>query len=455
MKQSKLSEVIFDDKRLDVIFDDKRIDVSWMETMNFNLMDLKKRVETIERYILVNKLDKSESQVRSGEDDDMGTSPSRMFTSFATARSDGIGGLKTCLQIIKSTRIATVQCLWLILCLVLLTYFVIFHLEKVMSSHEAEYKPQRKTRVINFAEHYEKWQMPEFSLVFLQPKNNTSFKKGLQDIVSSSEFECRFEVDNSIAFKLAKPIRINFSNEYALWSVTAEPENPQTAGPWYCGWKLRSNLTSNAFSKALFIVRESADDVIGGTWRSINLPYHSEETAILTFEYSEKVTETIEKANRWTEGYKSGIVREFASSIYETHVQQDPTTSHNVEVYITMNPQVEYWQEYVGYTLQEAAGAIGGIINILTFVYFWVGYYIAVLLARHSWEMGILPQMSFIFTNLENIYFLKECLNSNNIIPRTSRWFGRAIASETLDVESTNSNLVALARMGMSPGIRT
>jgi len=418
-------------------------DVSWRETINLNLKDINKRLETIELVLMVKKFHKPEADILTDEEEDTLVSPDRLFTSFATARDDGIGGIKTCLQMIKSTRIATIQCLWLILCLVLLSYFVIFHYEKVETSREALYKPQKKTRVVDFATEYEEYQMPAFSLIFSNPNNNTRLERDLQEIVDSSEFQCKwtFDVNERIAFGLAKPISINFSNEYALWSVTIEPENPPPIGQlWYCVWIFRSNLSSNAFSKALFFVHENADHVIDGKWRPINLPFYREETAIVSFHYSEKRTKAIGE----------GIIREFASSINEIHALSEQNTDHNVEVFITMNPQVEYWQEYDDYTLEEAAAALGGIINILAIAYFWVGYYIAVWLAKHSWEMGILPQMSFIFCNLEKILLIKECLDSNNVIPRDSRWFGRAIASE-----SSASTLAARMRLSKSPSAST
>jgi len=413
-------------------------DLSWRETINRNLDDLNERLETIELALMVKKL-KSEADTITDEEEYTIASPNRLFTSFATARDDGIGGIKTCLQMIKKTRIATIQCLWLFLCLVLLSYFVIFHHEKVMTSREAQYKPQKKTRVVDFTTDYEEYQMPEFSLIFSNPNNNTRFERDLQEVVDSSKFQCNwaFDVNDSIAFGLVKPISINFSNEYALWSVTIEPENPPPIGRlWYCVWMFRSNFSSNAFSKALFFVHENADDVIDGKWRPINLPFSPEETAIVSFDYSEKRTKAINE----------GTIREFASSINEIHALSEPNSDHNVEVYITMNPQVEYWQEYVDYTLEEAAAALGGIINILTFAYFWVAYYIALWLAKHSWEMGILPQMSFIFSNLETITLIKECLDKNNIIPRSSRWFGRAIASD-----SSASNLAVRIGLSKSP----
>jgi hypothetical protein len=44
--------------------------------------------------------------------------------------------------------------------------------------------------------------------------------------------------------------------------------------------------------------------------------------------------------------------------------------------------------------------------------------------------MGILPEMSFVFSNLEKILLMKESLDAINIIPRESRWFGRGIGSD-------------------------
>jgi len=96
-----------------------------------------------------------------------------------------------------------------------------------------------------------------------------------------------------------------------------------------------------------------------------------------------------------------------------------------------MHAEVSFWEEYHDYTLEDAVSSLGGILNIVTFAYFWVAYYIAVNLGHHSYEMGILPEMSFVFSNLEKILLIKECLEKNSIIPQSSRWFGRAIASDS------------------------
>jgi len=348
--------------------------------------------------------------------------PSRIDTSFATAMTDGLGGLKTCMRIVRSTRLASVQCVWLSLCLMFFSYFVIFHCKRVNTSHIADFKPQKKSKMVNFAKNYEEYQMPNFSLIVsTSSRNDAGFLSDLSDMVENSEFKCHyyFALDKNNVF-LAKEISITNKkrfNNVTLQIVTISPENPiPGSGPWYCAWRFKAKN----FNEALFSVSRNSDDILDSSFKSIHLSFLSNETTVVSFDYSETVIEMF--GNRTQ-------IHEFFSSINEIYKPSDPDADFNVEVFLTMHPEVSYWQEYRDYTPEDAMSSLGGLLTIVSVVYFWVAYYIAVYLGRHSWEMGILPEMSFVFSNLENIALIKESLEENNLIPKSSRWFGRGINS--------------------------
>jgi len=398
-------------------------DVTWKQHVDIILMELKAKVEKIEDELFKSKCDKATIYT---EYDERTLSPaSRRDTSFATSTDDGVGGLWTCLRMVKYTRLATVQCLWLLFCIIFYSYFIYFHCERAKSSYVAEFKPQKKSRVINFATDFEPYQMPNFSLIVSSPGDKSGFDTNLRQMVDSSDFVCRyyFDFDSSNEFGLAKPISINVTEEYShltLWMVNIVPEEPPIRSRlWYCSWRFK---TKNFTEALLFVGRKSGDNV-WGSFKSMHLSFYNDETAIVSFDYAENVIETLE----------DGTIYEFVTSINEVYLPSDPTTDFNVEVHITMHPEVSYWQEYIDYTPEDALSSLGGLLTLLSVAYFWVAYYIAVHLGRRSWEMGILPEMSFVFSNLEKILLIKECLDKNKIIPQHSTWFGRAA---TLDRET-------------------
>jgi len=385
--------------------DDLWADINWKQAVNRDLMELNKSLRKIKseshRGYSVRKISKKD-------------------TSFATAKSDGLGGLKTCLRIVKSTRLATVQCLWLSVCTIVFSYFVIFHCLRVNSSHSADFKPQKKSRIVNFASDWGDYQMPNFSLIVSSSMDERGFLNDLSEMVDTSEFECHyyFDLNNNSVFGLTGPIRIYSNKRYKnlrqQW-ITISPENPKSgSGPWYCAWRFKAKN----FNQALFFVSRNTDDISAGSFKSMHLSFLPHETAVVSFDYSENVIERYEDGT---------IIHGFFSSINEMYRPSDPDANFNVEVFITMHPEVSYWQEYRNYTPEDALSSLGGLLTLISIVYFWVAYYIAVYLGRHSYEMGILPEMSFVFSNLEKILLIKECLEENNLIPPTSRWFGRGI----------------------------
>jgi hypothetical protein len=271
--------------------------------------------------------------------------------------------------------------------------------------------------------------MPNFSLIVSNQTNNTGFASSLSTMIDSSDFVCRYYFDLNVSnvFRLAKNISITVKNKHKqIWMVTVTPENPERgSGPWYCLWRFLGKNFKETFFR---VSRPDENDINGGSFKSMHLSLSPNETTVVSFDYSEAVRET----------FYDGTIHEFDITMNENYIPSDPSVDFNVELYITMHPWVSYWKEYLDYTPEDALSSLGGILNIISFVYFWVAYYIAVNMGHHSYEMGILPEMSFIFSNLEKILLIKECLEKNNIIPKESRWFGRPI--NTPRVTGTNSD---------------
>ena len=68
---------------------------------------------------------------------------------------------------------------------------------------------------------------------------------------------------------------------------------------------------------------------------------------------------------------------------------------------------VEHWVEYIDYDYYDWLSGMGGVLSISAIVFFWGAYYMAVIFGDKN-EMGILPEMSFVFSNFENVQLLKD-----------------------------------------------
>jgi len=339
---------------------------------------------------------------------DDGHSVQTMSTSYTTApRNDGLWGLITCLRMIKDTRWAKVQCIWLTICTLFFSYFVMFHWTKAREASTIGFKSE-KSRVVNYAREDEEYQMPNFSLIVSGSEDSSVMAEQLQLLANKSKFECLYLKNLNNSFGLAKNISIISIESHSLWRLLIAPENPEPGmGPWYCTWKFKSM----SFTRTVFFVGQSANDTMDGSYKLMQLPLLNGKTSVISIDYSQTVRESF----RW------GTVYEFVTSINEIQVPSS-TTDFNVELWITMHPVVSYWQEYEEFSAQDVLSSLGGVFSVVSLVYFWVAYYIAYTLGHHSYHMGILPFMSFTFSNLEYILFIKERLEHTHIV-RKGRWF--------------------------------
>jgi len=70
------------------------------------------------------------------------------------------------------------------------------------------------------------------------------------------------------------------------------------------------------------------------------------------------------------------------------------------------NLAVEHWEEYLEYDIWDWVAAMGGMLSILSLIFFSVAYGIATRFDRFS--LGILPYMSMIFGNYEKINLINQ-----------------------------------------------
>jgi len=410
----------------------------WMQSMSNDMALLKERLDKVEKRINKDFCDiyctiddeeekkdvipaEWEKYVIGKKDvirvpDSKSSIAKRATTSFATAHG-GLGSSQVCWRLVKSKRLATVQCVWLFVCVLTFGYFLVYEWKRSTDSESEEFKPQKKSKVVNFGAEEEEYEMPYFSLLIKSPKSK-GLQKVLSKVVDESSFNCRyyFDYNSSNTFRLSKPIVINYTSEYEeqsvnLWWINILPENPDPrSGQWYCTF----SFTKQNFTEALFFVSRELNDINSGSFQTMPLAFEDSEAAIVSFDYTERVLQRVSNGGKQYE-------YEFISGISETYITKASARQDNVVLHIYMHPKVEYWEEYVDYTLEDAIAALGGILTILSTFFFWLAFVIATSLRTNPWQMGILPQLSFVFANLEKFLLLENRLVEMKLIPRPSR----------------------------------
>jgi len=79
--------------------------------------------------------------------------------------------------------------------------------------------------------------------------------------------------------------------------------------------------------------------------------------------------------------------------------------------------RIETWREYVEYGFEDWVFAMGGLLSWISIVFFWGAYYIVKCFDGNAWAMGITPIMSFTFSNVEEIFWMKSKLQKVDILP--------------------------------------
>merc|ERR1719382_2092415 len=110
-----------------------------------------------------------------------------------------------------------------------------------------------------------------------------------------------------------------------------------------------------------------------------------------TIDYREKVTRT------WNKGEVTHITQMLTAE--ELKEGKDAVVGL-VGIEFQGNFMIDHWKEYVDYDYLDWLSAMGGVINLASMFFFWGAYYIAHIFGD-DFTMGILPEFSFVFHNLE------------------------------------------------------
>jgi len=103
-------------------------------------------------------------------------SPFKM--TFSTAQDDGFCGLWTCARLIRLRKAAFLQCIWLILFIVALGVLGIKELIRVSENTEAQFKPERKMKTIDYYQAND-YEMPYIYIYFfIYDERNVNYSSG-------------------------------------------------------------------------------------------------------------------------------------------------------------------------------------------------------------------------------------------------------------------------------------
>jgi len=164
---------------------------------------------------------------------------------------------------------------------------------------------------------------------------------------------------------------------------------------------LTQNKTVPVRGFYLYVAR-SLDDLNINQVVSLNSDRAFSDDAYLSFtvDYTEEVIRSMGMTDM-------SKIETAMSSVEITPTTSNSNLSGTIDIRARTDLIVEYWQEYVEYGYYDWLAAMGGLFSLCSFVFFQVGYIIAVIVGNGH-TMGILPELSFNFSNLEMVYFLRD-----------------------------------------------
>jgi len=393
-----------------------------------DLRNLRKRVSTLERNGSLTK----NGDVREEFERDI----TKSRESFATAGEDGLGGLRTCAHLIRSKKAALLQCIWLAIFVITLSTFGILKFLEARDNMRAEFKPEKKFQTIDYGdtESDEQYETPYMYLYFFCEKqlndseifdkdwSNDEINETLTYFLESQNY---FQNSSRIHY-IADNFQV-LTDKQSMVEVKAFYEEAWVLEDSFLGYfrlKLADPDPSlGTFQYTLFIDTEPLTRNwtlwVRGFWVSVGrelstmiweeLIYVSTDKAIL---YGSKVEALIDYDEKVTRTWRNGYVNLFTASLghyYERGEEGVGSGYPDGQLVLSFrgNSMIGHWEEYVAYDYYDWCSSMGGLLSIASIIFFWGAYYLAVIFGEEN-TMGILPVMSKVFSNFENIQLLKH-----------------------------------------------
>jgi len=198
------------------------------------------------------------------------------------------------------------------------------------------------------------------------------------------------------------------------------------AGIWEAFIRVRdlntsSNILIQDFEVAIFRELEGRYNQHYLNTYKIKLDYHhNQNTRYTWYPYKIAYKETVNHMlnGEKTHTFESDIVNFDYDYYYgtgldfsENYDDHDSDLENGFVVVLAPDLAIGHWEEYIEYGVWDWIAAMGGLLSLTAIVYYWVAHKIAKLAGGMS--MGILPGMSFVFSNMEEILYLKRQLRND------------------------------------------
>jgi len=350
------------------------------------------------------------------------------ISSFASAKEDGYCGLRTCIHLVRTRKAALGQCIWLISFIVLLSILGVKDFSRARNNLEAKFKPEKKLKTVNYYEtrQDETYEMPYIYIYFswraVNERNETQYSsemlnQTLENLLKSQKYfqwamityitrEGKVWTDwLPLDETEALCVEGSIEPQGCFGYFRIKPSNPITNG--YYDIHLPVNIRALTLSSTIWLygfwlsVEKQMTPQYWGDW-----VYVSMEDALTT---DLSYLSIIDFQERVIRKYGNEYAHVFSTSLewYGPMNRDFLNESGWIDFQFRGNLMVEHWAEYVEYGYFDWLSNMGGIISISSILFLWGAYYIAVLFGETS-HMGILPQISFIFSNYEKISLVTE-----------------------------------------------
>lgn len=379
--------------------------------------------------------------------------------SFATMGSDGCWGCINLFDLIKHRRVAGIQCVWLLICLILFLYLGVTEYDRAHRNTTAIWKPLTMSNMVDHGIPGEiQYQTPTFLVRVLVTmdyyRNDDEVivlleqmfgSQGEADMTEDKQLNvyCMYETEsigftrdawnkslyfgmNHLSFNISREVPLFGDNENTFVAgLYIELEDPDPAkGPWMCGLSMELFIVTRFGTIDVSYLQVSASrskqDVEFDTLDQF-CKIEGDGFDYFTYTYSEKLTQLF-----------NGEVVHFFEDDLETNVNSVFDSFHQyfgdlnrAIVQIVPELRVETWEEFIDYDYVDWLLAMGGMVSWISIMFFWGAYYIHRILDKNGRMMGILPIMSFRFMNAEEVQWIKYQLStlgflSKNASPETT-----------------------------------
>jgi len=373
--------------------------------------------------------------------------------SFATMNSDGCLGCINLCEIVKHRRVAGFQCIWLLLCLVLFIYLGVTEYTRAQRNTNAIWKPLTMSNYVDHgipgeAQYY----TPTFLVRVLVTMNfyrndddviglleKMFGRQGEASIMELKWFDvyCMYETE-SIGFTMDKWNKsLYFGMNYLSYNITREVplfgdninafvaglyielEDPDPAkGPWFCGLFMETDIVTMFGADVSYLqvsVSRTKQDVAFDTLGQF-CKIERDGFDYFTYSYSEKLTKRVSGnvEHLFEEKLETKV-----NSIFDNFHQHIGKIGRSI-VMIVPELRVETWEEFIDYDYIDWLLGMGGMLSWISILFFWGAYYLNKFLDKDERTMGILPIMSFIFMNAEEVQWMKYQLNTLGFLSRST-----------------------------------